>query len=225
MSQNGIHALVGVAARKWAPQKEWLLIGVVLGSMAPDLDNLAVAYVTLTKGDAHALHRTFTHSFFTILAVLAAFYLIAMLTKNQKWNNLGIGLGIGILLHILLDLALWFNGVELLWPLGGELNFWAGFTPPAWLSVILDTGEFLAFGLYFLLLISLSRKHNTDSERQGSVKNLAYVEFALFVIFATLFLAKGSTGLPYTIYGALYLISLITALVITVKMKKTIELV
>ena len=110
MPQNGLHAIVGIAARKWMPRREWLVLGVVLGNMFPDLDNIAVAYATLTKADSHGLHRTFTHSIFTVLAVLVLFYLIAMLTKNQKWNNFGLGLGIGILMHILLDLFLWFNG-------------------------------------------------------------------------------------------------------------------
>ena len=50
MPQNGIHAIVGTAvARNWMPKKEWLLLGVVLGNMFPDLDNLVVAYATLAK--------------------------------------------------------------------------------------------------------------------------------------------------------------------------------
>ncbi|MCC6568721.1 MAG: metal-dependent hydrolase, partial [Anaerolineales bacterium] len=131
MSQNGLHAIIGVAARKWMPHKEWLLLGAVLGNMAPDLDNLAVAYATLTGGDTHGLHRTFTHSVFTALAMLVLFYVVAAATRNQRWNNFGIGFGIGILMHILVDLIIWFNGVEIFWPLGGEVNFWAGFTVPA----------------------------------------------------------------------------------------------
>jgi membrane-bound metal-dependent hydrolase YbcI (DUF457 family) len=223
MPQNGIHAIVGVAARKWMPKKEWLLLGAVLGNMFPDLDNLAVAYATLTKGDTHALHRTFTHSVFTIIAVLVLFYVIAAVTKNQKWKNFGIGFSIGILMHILLDLVLWFNGVELFWPLGGEINFWAWFTVPAWLNILLETGEFLAFGFYFLLLGSLARQNNTDAGRQGATKIWAYAEFALFVIFAILFFARGTTGLPYTIFGALYLLSIIIAMIITIQMRITVE--
>jgi hypothetical protein len=57
MPQAGIHAIVGTLARKWMPQKEWLLLGVVLGNLFPDLDNLAVAYATLTGADTHGLHR------------------------------------------------------------------------------------------------------------------------------------------------------------------------
>jgi membrane-bound metal-dependent hydrolase YbcI (DUF457 family) len=223
MPQNGVHAIAGIAARKWMPQREWLLLGVVLGNMFPDLDNLAVAYATLTGSDPHGLHRTFTHSLFTILAILLLFYLVAALARNKKWNNFGLGLGIGILMHILLDLILWFNGVELLWPIRYEVNFWSWFTVPAWLNILLETGEFLAFGLYFLLLASLSQRQSTDSERQRSSTIWAYVELALFIVFAVLFFSLGAEGLPYTIFGALYLISMIIAIVMTIQMRKTVE--
>lgn len=223
MPQNGVHAIAGMAARKWMPQREWLLPGVVLGNMFPDLDNLAVAYATLTGADAHGLHRTFTHSVFTIIAVLVLFYLVAALTKNQKWNNFGLGFGIGILMHILLDLILWFNGVELLWPIRYELNFWSWFAVPAWLNILLETGEFLAFGLYFLLLASLARRQNTNREHQRSSNTWAYIEFVLFLVFAVLFFSFGAAGLQYTIFGALYLISMIVAIVITIQMRKTVE--
>lgn len=223
MPQNGVHAIAGIAARKWMPQKEWLLLGVVLGNMFPDLDNLAVAYATLTGADSHGLHRTFTHSVFTVIAVIVVFYLIAAFTRNQNWNNFGPGLGIGILMHILLDLVLWFNGVELLWPIRYELNFWSWFAVPAWLNILLETGEFLAFGLYFLLLASLSQRQNTDSEHQRSSTIWAYIEFALFIVFAVLFFRMGAEGLQYTIFGALYLISMIVAIVMTIQMRKTVE--
>jgi membrane-bound metal-dependent hydrolase YbcI (DUF457 family) len=168
-------------------------------------------------------HRTFTHSVFTILVMVILFYIVAALTKNEKWKNFGIGFGVGILMHMLVDLVLWFNGVPLFWPLGGEVNFWAWFTVPAWLKIILDTGEFLAFGLYFVLLLSLSRRYNTDTERQRSTMIWAYIEFGLFGLFTALFFAIGTKGLHYQVFGALYLISLIGGMVITTKMKDTVE--
>jgi membrane-bound metal-dependent hydrolase YbcI (DUF457 family) len=223
MPQAGVHAIVGTMTRKWMPKREWLLLGIVLGNLFPDLDNLAVAYATLTKADTHGYHRTFTHSIAAVIAVIVLFYLVSMLTKNQKWNNFGMGLGIGILMHILLDLVLWFNGVELLWPIRYELNFWDGFIMPAWLSILLETGEFLAFGLYFLLLSRLARRANTDRERQISTKVWASIEFVLFILFTLLLLYSGAAGLLYTIFGGLYLLSLIVTIVITVQMRKTVE--
>ena len=228
MPQNGIHAMVGIAARKWMPKREWLLLGVVLGNMFPDLDNLVVAFASLAFGLPAAeagemYHRTFTHSVFTILAMVILFYIIAAVTKNEKWKNFGMGFGIGILLHMLVDLAIWFNGVPLFWPLGGELNFWAWFEVPAWLKILLDTGEFLAFGLYFLLLSSLSGKYGTDTNRQGSTRTWGHIELVLFVAFTALFFTVGTKGLIYQVFGALYLISLIVGMAITTKMKATVE--
>jgi membrane-bound metal-dependent hydrolase YbcI (DUF457 family) len=224
MPQNGIHAIVGIASRKWMPKKEWLLLGVVLGNMFPDLDNLVVAYATLAKlsGPEH-YHRTFTHSIFTIIAMLVLFYIIAMLTKNERWKNFGIGFGAGILMHILVDLVLWFNGVALFWPIEFELNFWSWFTTPAWLTIILETAEYLAFGLYFLLLVSLSQRNNTDAALQSLTRIWAYAEFILFVVFTALFFAIGREGLHYKVYGVLYLVSLIVAMTITTRMKQTVE--
>jgi len=226
MPQNGIHAIVGTAiARKWMPKKEWLVLGVVLGNMFPDLDNFVVAYATLAKlPDPEHFHRTFTHSIFTLIGMLLLFYVIAAITKNEKWKNFGLGFGAGILMHVLLDLVLWFNGVELLWPLSNyELNFWSWFTTPDWLKIFLDTGEFLAFGLYFLLLGSLARQYGTDAEHQGSSKIWAYIEFGLFTLFTLLFFAIGTKGLHYTIYGALYLVTMIVSIVMTIRMKRTLE--
>src|SRR5262245_12189066 len=112
MPQNGIHAMLGVVTRRWMPKREWLLLGVVLGNICPDLDNLLVAYDTLAKLPYPELyHRTFTHSIFTVITVIILFYLISVMTKNEKWGNFGLGFGAGILMHILLDLVLWFNGV------------------------------------------------------------------------------------------------------------------
>lgn len=223
MAQNGVHAMVAMVARRWMPQKEWLLLGLVLGNMVPDLDNLAVAYATLAGADTHGLHRTFTHSIFTVIAILLLFSLVAALTGNQKWNNFGLGFGIGIFMHTLLDLLVWFNGVEVLWPIRYELNFWSWFTTPDWLRTLFDTGEFLGFALYFLLLYSLARKHNTDREQWSSARMWIYIQLVLFLIFTFLLFAFGADGIRYTIFGGLYLVSLIVAIVITIRMRGTVE--
>jgi hypothetical protein len=224
MPQAGLHAIVGTVTRKWMPKKEWLLLGFVLGNMAPDLDNLVVAYATLAKlPNPENYHRTFTHSVFTILAMLVLFYLIALVTGNEKWKNFGIGFSLGILMHIGVDLLLWFNGVQLLWPIQYELNFWSWFVTPAWLKIFLDTGEFLAFGLYFLLLGSLAREQNTNGDRRHSLNMWAILQFALFLLFTLMFFLVGSGGLQHTVFGALYLLSLIIAMIVTVRMRQTVE--
>jgi membrane-bound metal-dependent hydrolase YbcI (DUF457 family) len=156
MAQAGIHALVGAAVRRWTLQgeqrveRDWLVLGVVLGNLLPDADNLAVAVATIMKLHTEGLHRTFTHSLFTVIMVVAAFYLVGLALRQPRWANLGLGLGAGISMHILLDLLIWFNGVEILWPLPSWFNLWRGIAPPAWFDKLMMPVEFLFFALYFL---------------------------------------------------------------------------
>ncbi|MDH4135113.1 MAG: metal-dependent hydrolase, partial [Anaerolineae bacterium] len=152
MAQAGIHSIVGTAVRKWTPDRVWLMLGIVFGNMLPDADNLAVAVATVTGLPTEGLHRTFTHSLFTVAVVVIAFYIVAWATKRPRWGNLGLGLGIGILMHILLDLLIWFNGVEILWPIPSWVNLWSNVTPPEWWSKLMMPAEFLFFALFFVLL-------------------------------------------------------------------------
>ena len=98
MPQAGIHGLVGMAMRKWTGARDGMLLGVVLGSFTPDLDNLAVAVATLTGNSTEGIHRTATHSVFFVAAVVIVFYAIGTMKKSDRLINLGLGLGLGILL-------------------------------------------------------------------------------------------------------------------------------
>jgi membrane-bound metal-dependent hydrolase YbcI (DUF457 family) len=220
MPQAGIHGMVGMAARRWTQTREWLLLGALLGSFVPDMDNLAVAAATLTGASTDGLHRTMTHSVFFIVAVVAAFYLISQWKREVRWNNLGLGLGLGILLHSLLDLVIWFNGVELFWPLGGEINFWVNSTPPEWFMKLMDPAEFLCFGLYLWVLGTWARKQSTDGDFMSMHGFWMWLEFALFVLFTPLayILTKGYL----TVFGALYLFSLLMTFFVTIRMRKTV---
>lgn len=221
MAQAGIHSIVGMAVRRWTPDRKWLMLGIVLGNPLPDADNLAVAVATLTGQPTEGLHRTFTHSLFTVAAVIVAFTIIAWATKRPSWGNLGLGLGIGILMHILLDLLIWFNGVEILWPLPSWVNLWAGVTPPDWWTKLMMPAEFLFFGLFFLLLGVVARRRGTDAAFLPKLRVWTVVQGALFAIFTVLVYAleKGFM-IPF---GALYLASLGLAFGVTIRMRETVE--
>lgn len=221
MAQAGIHSVIGVAVRKWAPKAEWLVLGILLGNLFPDTDNLAVAIATVAKLPTEGLHRTFTHSLFTITAILAIFYIISALTKKSRWNALGIGLGIGVLMHILLDLLVWYNGVDILWPIPSWVNLWSGYTPPEWFDKLMLPAEYLFLALYFLLLYFMALKNNTDQSYQKPLRAWIIIQAVLFVVFTALvyMMSKGFT----IINGAVYLLSLFLAIGVTIRMRKTIE--
>ncbi|HZD58814.1 MAG TPA: metal-dependent hydrolase, partial [Anaerolineales bacterium] len=165
------------------------------------------------------LHRTYTHSLFTALAVAAVFYLVAWVAKQPRWGDLGLGLGAGILMHILLDLVVWFNGVEILWPLPSWINLWSRVAPPAWFDQLLLSAEFLFFGLFFLWLESAARRQNTDQDYLPRLRVWIWLQGALFLIFTAL-----AYGLPRVFlipYGTFYLLSLGLSIAVTIRMRET----
>jgi len=221
MAQAGIHGIVAMAVRKWTPGRKWLMLGIVLGNILPDADNIAVAIATLTGKSTEGLHRTFTHSLFFIAAIVLLGYIVAAITNRSTWSNLGIGLGVGVLMHVLLDLLIWFNGVEILWPISSWINFWGTVTPPAWWSKLMMPTEFLFFALFFLLLSRMARKQNTDTDYMRPLARWTYTQLFLFVVFTALVYTM-ETGFM-TPFGAIYLLSLGLAFAVVLRMRETID--
>jgi membrane-bound metal-dependent hydrolase YbcI (DUF457 family) len=221
MAQAGIHGIVGMAVGKWTPARKWLMLGIVLGNLFPDLDNIAVATATLMGKSTEGLHRTFTHSLFFVAAIIIIFYGIARITKKAEWGNLGLGLGIGVLMHVLLDLLIWFNGVEILWPLDSWINLWEGVSPPEWWKKLMMPAENLFFVLFFLLLASTAQKQDTDGEFLSKLRIWTWVQGVLFVVFMVLVYTMESGFM--TIFGAVYLLSLGLAFGVTIRMRDTVE--
>jgi len=197
------------------------MLGIVLGNISPDADNLAVAVATVARLPIKGLHRTFTHSLFTVAAVVIAFRIVASATKRLRWGNLGLGLGIGILMHILLDLLVWFNGVEILWPIPSRVNLWSNVTPPEWWSKLMLPAEFLCLALFFVLLGVTAHKRDTNGDFLRTLRVWTVVQGALFVVFTVLvYTMEAGFMLPY---GALYLLSLGLAFGVTIHMRETVE--
>jgi membrane-bound metal-dependent hydrolase YbcI (DUF457 family) len=221
MAQAGIHGLVGMAVRKYFPTRTWLMLGILLGSLLPDADNLFVAVATVMKKSTEGLHRTFSHSLFFAVALIVIFWIVGQIAKAPRWVNLGLGLGLGVALHSVLDLLLWFNGVAILWPIPSWVNLWNWFTTPAWLDKILMTVEFLFFALFFLALDGIARKRGTDKGYLKPLRVWIILQAVLFVVFTVLvfIMSKGFM----TIYGAVYLLSLFLALGVVIRMRETVE--
>jgi len=221
MPQAGLHGLTGMAVSRFAGKREWLLLGIILGTMLPDMDNVAVAVATVAKMDTHGLHRTFTHSFFFVMAIMLVFYLIGQARKQPRLSNLGFGLGTGVTMHILLDLIAWFNGVYILWPIPYELNFWTNAHPPEWFMTFMQPAEMLMFAVYLYALGAWVRKYGTNSDFQNKLRNWMIFEVVLFVIFTPLayIMTKGFL----TIFGAFYLFSLFMVFFVTIRVRETVE--
>ena len=222
MANAGMHALIGAATKRWIPKRAWLYPGIIFGSMFPDLDNYAVAVVTLTGGNTEALHRTFSHSVLTIALVLFVFPQVGRLKGDKRWTHFGWGLAAGIGLHMLADMLIWFNGVHLLWPFGPEFNFWGTVTPPTLLATLVSVpAEPLFFALYFGWLDRIAQP---VSDRRSGGTGLRRWRIAMWVIFVIILpLAYLNPPGFFTGNGLVYLIALTAACLATLKHRDALD--
>jgi len=221
MPQMGIHALVGVSLKKFIPKKENILFGVVIGALLPDVDSLAVGYAMLVGLDSHGLHRTFTHSIITMAGLVLVFYAISKIKDRPATYYLGLGIGIGMLSHALLDLVLWFRGVEFFWPFYGEINFWRGYTPPDWWYNKFEASlEFGIIALFYIWLRRTAQRYSTNLDYLPRLKTWTWIEIALFVIFTIVVYTWESYLIAW---GVFYSLTLFLTFGILGRMKNTIE--
>lgn len=221
MPQAGLHGMAGLSVRRALPRG--LTWGFVLGNVLPDVDMFAMTTVyPFHLALAYRMHRTFTHSLSFILLMVALFYLLS-LRLGPFYKYLGYGLGLGIALHVFLDIFLWFDGVEIFWPLAYDLDLWRWYSPPPMVFKLLRAAEFLFAGLYFLYLSLAATRSGTDLNFAGRLRLLYRLQFALFVVFAGLAFVLETE--QYLIpFGVVYTFTMLPlVLYVTVRMRETIE--
>ena len=215
MPQAGLHAVVGYQVRRIIPYKKRFLPAVVFGAILPDLDVVAVVIGSLfypISQSEKLFHRSFSHSFFTIILIYLLFAILAEWKNNPTLKSIGKGLVLGMLTHIILDTFFWFREIHFLWPLPIEpynlWNFWKG---PAWLHRTMLVLEFFCFRWYawFLMQQHLIKPHSNS----WIIKYLTIWigwETGFLVFFALL--AYWNPPFFKVLFGAAYIPSLIMAL-------------
>jgi len=215
MAQAGLHAALGYSLRYIIPYKKRYLPAVVFGAILPDLDVIAVALASLAfpiSQAEHLFHRSFSHSFFTLILIYLVFSFIAEWKNNPVFKSIGKGLVLGILSHIIIDTFFWFREIQFLWPLPLEpFNFWSFWDAPDWLHRGMLTMEFFCFYWYTWFLISRHIQH--PNKQSWIVKYLQYwkscaeILFLLFIV-----LAFWNPRAFMLIFGAAYIPLIIMAL-------------
>ena len=222
MAQVGIHALLGASLRSKVQKRELLLIGLILGNLLPDTDNLAVAFATITGNSTDGLHRTFTHSFITALGIGILLVVASRIWKRPSLANLGVGLGLGFVIHILVDLLVWFDGVQILWPFPQWVNFWENVSPLQWWNKLMMPVEFLFLAGYLMLLSRWAQETKSNLDFLPVLRIWIMISLGGFVLFTVLvYLMESGFKIPY---GAMYLVMLGIVIWATIRMRQTVEL-
>lgn len=228
MPHPGFHGVIALAARKVFSTKHWFALGLVFGAMIPDADGYPQAFAIMAQGmDPHlaeaAFHRTFTHTLFFPLAVAAVFLIIHLFKKDRSLLNFGLGMATGsAVLHSIIDILGFFDGVGLLWPLW-SINLYENVHLSERQIQMLRSVNFLAFALYLWYLLSIAKQKNTNADYTPRLRTYVIAQAVLFVVFLAL-----TFVLPFKTYntvdGAAFLfLAFPNVLWATWKMRETIE--
>ena len=215
MTQAGIHAAFGIQAIKLFSHKKGLYPAIIFGAILPDLDVVMLAIGFLFHPIHYAeqiSHRSFSHSFFTIIFVYLFFALWGEWKKDLTLKFVGKGLGIGMLTHVVLDTFFRFRGIHFFWPLPIEpFNLWTNWVLPDWVHRGLLVMEFFCFRWYAWYLI---QKHmqspNQLSEIVHHLNSWKNIESTLFITF--IIIGMWNPPIFLILFGAAYTPSLIFAL-------------
>ncbi|MHA2226581.1 MAG: metal-dependent hydrolase [Candidatus Hodarchaeales archaeon] len=121
MPPTGFHGLLGLLLASGLNQKHHRLrIGIVTGSVIPDLDLIGSIILFLFTSNLEIsvnFHRSITHSL-TIMFLIFGLTSVTSFFSQSARNFLPYIIGglIGALIHVILDLF-YFDGVSLFWPL------------------------------------------------------------------------------------------------------------
>ena len=226
MAQAGLHAAIGYQLRQIVPSERRLFPAVIFGTILPDLDTVIVAIGSLFYPILYSeklFHRSFSHSFFTIILIFLIFSILAEWKKQPVYRSIGKGLVLGILSHIILDTFFWFQEIQFLWPLPLEpFHIWNLWETPDWIHRSMLVLEFFCFRWYAWFLIT---KHlDKPNEQSWIIKYLQiwkYLETIIFIFFSLL--ALWNPAIFLILFGIAYIPSHIMALWTTYMSRNALE--
>ncbi|MHA1330216.1 MAG: metal-dependent hydrolase [Candidatus Hodarchaeales archaeon] len=185
MPPTGMHGLFGLFLASFIDGKhKYLKLGLVFGSVMPDLDLIGSVFIYILTSDKNltlAFHRSITHSFIT-MSVIIIIVLILRLFRNQKYEVFSFflfGLVVGMFLHSVADLF-YLDGVSLFWPIQpfGDRLYLFDFTfedlPKAFNSLaakVIGTIDAGFESVYFLVFAHYALRHHVDENKSFKIRN------------------------------------------------------
>ncbi len=210
MPPTGFHGLLGLLlASRLDSKHDYIRVGLVTGSVIPDLDLLGSVLIYLLTFDTDltiAFHRSVTHSLVVIslIIVIGIFASLSSESARIMFFPFIIGLTVGMVIHVALDLF-YFDGVTLFWPFQpfGDRTKIIPFTyedlSPAHNSLaakIIGTVDGHFELIYYLVFVYLANKYHTNQKieiklqtRRITINNWTrYLRlFSYFLVFSMIF--------------------------------------
>ena len=231
MIHTSINALIGLHLSRFIPNRKLLSMSIIIGMILPDLDLILDFILSLFLNfnflNEPYISNAIFHSLFMI-PFLSLLILIYLEYKNKNNANIVIGLSIGMIIHIILDIIT-LNSIGIFYPLfdiGSNLNLndYLNFQIPEIITKILYAFDFFFFRLYTWMIINLIISHKDDNSK--IIKKLTIwmkIQLYIFLLFLLLIYFDVNESAFSNFFGLLYTPSFVIALYITYKTRKIIN--
>ena len=151
MSLTGTHAYISILIKNKLSYGKWFFVSFLFGSIIPDIDYFFSKLHLLFNIPyfLSLLNKTFFHSIITVTLVYLILLILYEIKKNKKHLHMANGILLGMSLHILLDIFLWYDKIDVFWPLPVEnVHIWSSITLSKNLSILILSLEFLFFRIF-----------------------------------------------------------------------------
>jgi hypothetical protein len=208
LAQFPVHIAAGIYGSDFFKKPRPLIHGLVIGSIAPDLDFIPmVAVYAFNPVMARSFHRSASHSLFIPILILVISEAVFLITSDQRISNWGRGLAIGLTSHIVLDLLFWFDQVKIMWPLdiwgiSTTVNLWGGYAPPKLIHLLVGpAAEFLFYGLLYHLFRKRSLGSQNVERHIGRLRFLEGLSYFVFLAYVVLIFFLDRSAYEEAVYG------------------------
>tara|TARA_Y100001970_G_scaffold139328_1_gene171423 strand:+ start:21 stop:716 length:696 start_codon:yes stop_codon:yes gene_type:complete len=231
MIHTGINALIGLQLSRFVKKRKLLSTSIIIGLILPDLDLILDFILSLFLNFNFLNTPYISHSIFhSILMIpfLSLLILIYLEYKNKSNINIVIGLSIGIIMHIIIDIIS-LNSVGIFYPLfdlssNFNLKKYLNIQTPLITTKVLYAFDFLFFRLYISMIIDLIIKNQFDKFK--IIKKLTIcmkMQLYIFLLFLLLIYFGVDGSIFSNLFGLLYTVSFMMILYITYKTRKIIN--
>ena len=115
MAFTGIYALLGFKLSSYFKPQRHIHSSIATGAIIPSIDILLLPLFLLLGIEGST--SSWSHSVFTISIVALGLFALSEYKKKSTYRQIGKGLTIGMLLHVVLDLILSSENIYIFWPL------------------------------------------------------------------------------------------------------------
>jgi len=163
MAQSGVHAYISILLKnnKFF-KKKWIFPSFLLGSIIPDIDYFFSKLHTIIfiPKPLELLNKTFAHSIFTIIFIYLLLLIFYEIKKNENYIHIANGMIFGMLFHLFIDIFLWYDRVDVFWPLPlDSIHIWKNIHIPHIIKIIILTFEFIFFRIFAYFSIQVILNH------------------------------------------------------------------